>query len=521
MGNFALPGAIPYVPSTYDYRPDHIADLIMRQGDIAAQRQERSGQIWGNAVNQVGQIAGQAFQKNQELKNERAVGEAVSAATKNASGSDDMQSILSTVSPELRPRVMKGIEDFHAAADMADERRARIQAMQRASQQADLDAVGTLAHHIIKNKFLDGPDGGLGAMTTAVTIAKQRHLSVASNWDKEISQFSDAMKQAQSMGDPGAVEAVAATGRKLFGPALQQLEMSMSQEAQDRIKKNEAPIKGAPGDVFFDPETKQPVMSVPEKPPNLQHVETDKGIQLLNPKTGELGPVIAKGKPAASTIVNAGTEDDATAIGDAIIAGEQPPDTRGLYRAGPKVRAYLAKKGFNLATAFTDWQATQKHVASLNNAQQTRLNQSINALPDLLDSVDAIASKWKGGKFPTLNKANLALAKGGAYGPEVASVANQLETQIADVVSDLGNVYMGGNSPTDHALGLAGKSLSAEWDEKVLHDMVKLAKSNVLIRRNSINTTGVAGASAGNPYGAQPVAPPTPPAGKVDPLGLR
>jgi hypothetical protein len=34
----------------------------------------------------------------------------------------------------------------------------------------------------------------------------------------------------------------------------------------------------------------------------------------------------------------------------------------------------------------------------------------------------------------------------------------------------------------------------------VLHDMVALAKKNVTIRRNSINNTGVAGASAENPY---------------------
>ena len=49
----------------------------------------------------------------------------------------------------------------------------------------------------------------------------------------------------------------------------------------------------------------------------------------------------------------------------------------------------------------------------MNGAQQLRLNQSINALPDMLDKVDALASKWQGGKFPILNKANLALAKGG------------------------------------------------------------------------------------------------------------
>jgi len=185
--------------------------------------------------------------------------------------------------------------------------------------------------------------------------------------------------------------------------------------------------------------------------------------------------------------------------------GTIPPQIPG--RASKDYTAVMAeahRQGYDLSSAVTDWTATQKHIATLNGAQQLRLNQAINSLPDMLDSVDALASKWKGGRFPILNRVNLKLAKGGAYGSEVASVANQLDAQIADVTADLGNVYMGGNSPTDHALGLAAKSLGGDWDEKVLHDMVKLAKKNVQIRQNSVKHTGVAGASAGNPYQPAP-----------------
>lgn len=197
---------------------------------------------------------------------------------------------------------------------------------------------------------------------------------------------------------------------------------------------------------------------------------------------------------------NVKTDDVSLAV-KAMKDGDAPPLLPG--RASKEYLATIAeskRQGFDLASAVTDWNATQKHIASMNGNQQLRLNQSINALPDMLDSVDALASQWKGGEFPLLNRANLALAKGGAYGPKVASVANKLEAQIADVTADLGNVYMGGNSPTDHALQLAGKNLNSNWDEKVLHDMVTLARQNVTIRRNSIKNTGVAGASDGNPY---------------------
>ena len=195
---------------------------------------------------------------------------------------------------------------------------------------------------------------------------------------------------------------------------------------------------------------------------------------------------------------------DPAAIAQGIISGDLPPVISDYGRVVQgAVATALQRKGFNLSDARIDWEATKKHIQTMNGAQQLRLNQAINSLPDMLDNVDALSKQWKGGNFAILNRANVALAKGGAYGPDAASIANQLDAQIADVVADLGNVYMGGNSPTERALELAGKSLKAEWSEKVLVDMVALAKKNVTIRRNSINATGVQGASENNAYGFQ------------------
>jgi len=211
--------------------------------------------------------------------------------------------------------------------------------------------------------------------------------------------------------------------------------------------------------------------------------------------------------------VNTGNPGDVKEYVAGMKDGSLPPVMPGrASKDYTAVGAEARRQGFDLAQANVDWVATTKHVATMNGAQQLRLNQAVNSLPEMLDNVDALATQWKGGRFPVLNRANLALAKGGAYGPDVASVANQLDAQIADVVADLGNVYMGGNSPTDHALKLAGKSLSAEWDGTVLRDMVKLAKKNVTIRQNSIKNTGVAGASEGNPYAPPAPAAAAPPA---------
>jgi len=195
--------------------------------------------------------------------------------------------------------------------------------------------------------------------------------------------------------------------------------------------------------------------------------------------------------------------DDAAAIADAIIRGEQPPETTGLYRMGPLVKSELARKGYDQATAVTDWRATQKHIATLNGAQQTRMGQAIDNASHSLDVIDELAKKWDAGRFPMLNRAQLKIAIGGGMGPEAQKLATQLEGQISDVTSELANVYMGGNSPTDHALELAAKNLSADWSRPQLTGMVAQSKRNLQIRANSMKNVGVAGASANNPYAQQ------------------
>lgn len=204
-------------------------------------------------------------------------------------------------------------------------------------------------------------------------------------------------------------------------------------------------------------------------------------------------------KPPASSVTS-GSPGDAQSIADAIMAGEQPPELTGLYRLAGPVKAALARAHYNQVEALTDWRAVQKHVATLNGSKVTQLRSSIQTAAESLDVIDDLASQWKGGGFPILNKANLALAKSGTLGKKAAEIANQLEGQITDVVSELGQVYMGGNSPTDHALKLAEKNLRADWDEAVLKSMTKLARTNLRIRNNSVMNSGAAGGSDDNPY---------------------
>ena len=80
-----------------------------------------------------------------------------------------------------------------------------------------------------------------------------------------------------------------------------------------------------------------------------------------------------------------------------------------------------------------------------------------------------------------------------------SAVATALEAQIADITSELGNVYMGGNSPTDHSLSLAQKNLSGDWNKETFEEALKQTRLNLKIRQNSITHSqpeGIGGSSA-------------------------
>lgn len=198
---------------------------------------------------------------------------------------------------------------------------------------------------------------------------------------------------------------------------------------------------------------------------------------------------VMESKPSGSAS-QPGMDNVSESIADAIESGLQPPDIRGLYRYGGPVRASLAARKYDLKSANLDWQATQRWVATANGTQQTRMRQAAATAYESLDVVDQLSAQLSRqiprGSIKVFNRAALVAAQNGAFGPDAQSTATNLQAQITDIVSELGNVYMGGNSPTDHALSLASKNLSADWNEKQLRDAVELARTNLKIRLNSI-----------------------------------
>lgn len=262
---------------------------------------------------------------------------------------------------------------------------------------------------------------------------------------------------------------------------------------------NLVPVLGPDGKPIVQPFRPQR----PNTPPRLVHA-TEIGpdgkphVVYRNPVTGT--PVMVGGEAPATG--GTGNAQDVQDTADAIAEGTQPPVLTGLYRNTLAVRGALKRKGYDLATANRDWQAINKHLATLQGPAQETLRQSVEFAYQSLDVIDDLYSQWQKlggpGGYRALNKANLFLAKQSPG--EAGRVAQQLDAQIADLVTALATVYKGGNASTNQTLLLAAKNLSGDWNEEQFRGALDQARKNLQIRRNSINTSAPVGVTPGSPY---------------------
>jgi hypothetical protein len=212
-------------------------------------------------------------------------------------------------------------------------------------------------------------------------------------------------------------------------------------------------------------------------------------------------------------------------IKDAVISIKEgkasPVLSNYSFRDRTAIAAGLQREGFNQAGAERDWKAINRHLSTLNGAQQERLRQSVTFAYDSLPVLDDLYKRWQklgpDSGFKVFNRASMQTAK--QLPGEAGAVATALDTEIADFTSELGTVYKGGNASTDSSLALAAKNLSGDWNEDTFKEGLKLARTNLGIRRNSILTSEPAGVSPTSPYIPPPASPATAPAGAGAPAG--
>jgi hypothetical protein len=198
-----------------------------------------------------------------------------------------------------------------------------------------------------------------------------------------------------------------------------------------------------------------------------------------------------------------------------VFEGNIPPEKLSAYRDVTRVNAEVERKtkdyGMNLPQLSLEYDATKRFVQSANSTTQIRLRQAIDFGTESTKNIIQLSDDLTRGPNPILNRAQLELAKQGVFGQEQQKKATLLDQQIADTIADLGNVYMGGNSPTDEGLKLASKNLQGEWSAPQLKAAAENVQKLLGFRSNAIKSTApMYGGQYGTKYYPKPTVMDTP-----------
>lgn len=221
--------------------------------------------------------------------------------------------------------------------------------------------------------------------------------------------------------------------------------------------------------------------------------------RMERPDGSRYNEVVGKERAPGVTAGAADVKD----VAHGIQSGQIPPEfsKETSYRDRTAITAELTRNGFNLTKAMQDWEATKKYLATLNGSQQTRYRQALEKTKGQLDQVERIYNEWlKAGPssgWKVFNKASLATAK--QLPGRAGDLAHQLESGVADLTSEMGTVYKGGNNSTDESLKLAGKNLAGEWNEQTFKDALKRIRESLGYAENSLKLAP-AGVSPGGAY---------------------
>ncbi len=496
---------------------DRIAETIQHLGDVQAQgalgvaqaqarAQAANGQIWGGTLASLGQIPGEILQGMQQQKYREAqladmqaqAEERKAIASQRAQQAKDAAAVDTAMQQgggireqTIQALVQSGnghlVPTVQQTFDRADESAAKARELRQKADEADLTYAGHLAAGIKAMNY------DPAAAQIAIQHAKEKGYDIG-----ELEQALQANPQAL----PQIVDGIIAKAQPLIGP------------------KDEAPkvigdaLVSPKGEVLYKGEPKPPA---PQRPVEVRTMENGKPVVKFLPPDQVAGQTFAA-QPPASVIYpkpdKAADSQDQKDVVESVKGmkdGTVPPILPS--RASREYTALMAeahRQGFDLVKANEDWTATQKYLSTLNGQQQVRLRQAVGFTKESLPLVETLAQQWDAGKFGPLNKARLALAKQGALGQDAQSIATKLDAQIADLTSELGTVYKGGNSSTDESLKLAAQNLNANWSKQTLLDNVQQIRKNLAIRENSIRA-GSPVANEGNRYA--PATAPAPAAG--------
>lgn len=466
-----------------------IADLLTRQGDIAAQGYREGGKIASGLATTLGAIPGQvvaqvAAQKRQGVEDQLTAKQLEGAQLGVEKAKTDASERVKALADAKYIGQVMG--QFVKPDGTFDEPK-----MLAMTAQHDPSLVPVVQQHITaakeaRAKLIQTQQGietsALGAAEKAQKIreADTDYLAGRAQFVKDNSPPGQidgtvlAFELARLHGE--GVDTTPVTNALRSGvPANKVIDAAIrASESQRKLQDSEATAAGTAANLAADNTRADAALAETTRHNKAEEAKAAQGGGLTGNAAAERGDAveIVKGLKDGTTSPNVLESARTTALGAAI-------------------QAEAHRQGVDTASMTRNWISTKKAIQSLNSTQQIRLTEGIDKASHSLDKIEelsaALTPLMSRYGIKALNKAQLALAKNGTYGKDAASIATRLETQIADVTAEIGTVIMGGGAPTDHGLELAGKNLSSDWTADVLRDAVKQVRYNLNLANNARN----------------------------------
>lgn len=191
-------------------------------------------------------------------------------------------------------------------------------------------------------------------------------------------------------------------------------------------------------------------------------------------------------------IKEAEKKQNAMDIADAIETGDQLADFKSLYGLAGPVKAELSRRGVDVAKLQLQATAETKLAQTLNGPQQVRLKQSIDSVLSGLDELDNLNEEFGRYGIKAFNKGQLEFLANGGGTKEQQDLAQRFKTQMIGLQDEFGNVVMGGNSPTDRALELAGKIFNSDFNNAAISGATKQMRRLLSMRKSAIDNFSTA-----------------------------
>lgn len=197
---------MPIMPQYRSPYGQSIMELLSRQGDAQAQAAMMKGRIWGDAVQNIGQIGAQAYQQRAEQKDTKKREEMFNAAVGSWDGKDSM-SLYRSLAPALGPK-----DAIQVARGFA----AIVESQQKGAPDPKLFGAKVGALKSLKDKMGDdwmARNWGQIAPNIAGDVKAFMGVDLGSEWNPEYAGQVDALAASfTEQKAPGAPERVEQNG---------------------------------------------------------------------------------------------------------------------------------------------------------------------------------------------------------------------------------------------------------------------------------------------------------------------